>query len=106
MVCSVNDEVVEFAVHGNDIYLRTAHNAPRYKIVMTSLSDLDFSKAMVIVEPSDMVVDGISLSKDALYVGLNDGGFGKLLRLEYEQNAKASAFMLTTDQYPPFKLGE
>lgn len=88
MVCSVKDEVVEFAVHNRDIYLRTAMNAPRYKVVQTSLNKPDFFNAKEVVPTSEMVVDGLSAAKDALYITMNDGGFNKIVRLEYKPNAK------------------
>ena len=37
-VCDRADLVTEFAVHGDDIYLLTAHDAPRFKVVRTSLA--------------------------------------------------------------------
>jgi len=87
MVCLDIDEVVGYAVHHSDIFLITAYNAPRYKIVKTSLIDPDFSSATVVIDKSDQVVTGISLAMDALYIGMNDGGFNRILRLEYGDNA-------------------
>jgi prolyl oligopeptidase len=94
MVCSVNDEVVEFAVHGSDIYLRTAKDAPRYKVVQTSLDKPDFANAKQVIPTSEMVVEGLSVAKDALYITMNDGGYNKLLRLEFKQNAKPVQLIL------------
>ena len=36
-VCTAEDEVTDLAVHRNDIYLQTAKDAPRFKVVRTAL---------------------------------------------------------------------
>ncbi len=84
MVCADKDEVIGFAVHNNDIYLRTSQNAPRYKIVSTSLENPDFSNAKEVIQKGEWVVEGLSAAKDALYVGVNDGGFNRIIRLGYD----------------------
>lgn len=93
-VCAVKDEVVGYAVHNSDIYLQTAKDAPRYKVVRTSLDNPDFSSATVIIDKSEQVVDGLSIAKDALYIGMNDGGFSRILRHEYDQNTKPTLLNL------------
>lgn len=87
-VCDVEDKVTGFAVNVNDIYLKTAKDAPRYKVVSTSLSDPDFSKTKVVIDKSEQVVDNISTTKDALYAVMNDGGIDRIVRLEYGKDAK------------------
>ena len=86
-VCDVKDEVTGFAVHSNNIYLKTAKDAPRFKVVCTSLSDPDFSEAKVVIKKSDQVVDNIVAAKDALYAVMNDGGINRIVRLEYDIDA-------------------
>ena len=84
MVCADKDEVIGFAVHKNTIYLQTGWDAPRYKVVSTQLDNPDFSAAKIVIEKGEWVVDGLSTAKDALYVGVNDGGFNRIIRVEYE----------------------
>ena len=87
-VCGFDDEVNDYAVHGSDIYLRTAKDAPRFKVVKTTLNKPDFSKAIDVIQKSDLVVDNIFTAKDALYAGIIDGGFNRIARLEYTNGAK------------------
>ncbi|MDP8240620.1 MAG: prolyl oligopeptidase family serine peptidase [Candidatus Hatepunaea meridiana] len=87
-VCSVNDEVIGFRVHNNNIYLQTAKDAPRFKVVRTSLVNPDFSKAEVVIDKSEKVVDGITIAKDALYVSMNDGGIKRIVGLKFGKGAK------------------
>ncbi len=84
-VCKIDDEVVGFAVHNNDIYLQTAKDAPRYKVVRTPLDNPDFANAEIIVDKSEQVVEGIAIAKDAMYVSMNDGGIERIIRLDYDQ---------------------
>ncbi len=87
MVCSVKDEVVEYAVHDSDIYLRTAKGAPKYKVVRTSLEKPDFSSATTVLNIGHQVIEYLSAAKDALYIGMNDGGFNRIARIEYGRDA-------------------
>ena len=83
-VCDRADLVTGFAVMGSDIYLLTAANAPRFKIVQTSLDKPDFPKALTVVAASESVVDGLTVAKDALYVGLLSGVPQTIIRIPYD----------------------
>jgi len=73
-----------FAIHGDDLYLRTHQDAPRYKVVRISLSHPDFAHAETILPQSQAVVQDIVAAKDALYVQELDGSFDRLLRIPYD----------------------
>src|SRR6185369_2755768 len=83
-IADFDDEVKSFALNNDDLYLLTYKNAPRYKIIKTSLQNLDLSKAKTIIEPGEAVLTDITASRDALYVQQNDGGAGKILRVDYK----------------------
>jgi prolyl oligopeptidase len=93
-ICTPAEQVSAFAVHEGDIYLLTAHQAPRYKAVRTSLAQPDFEHAAVIVPPSDAVVDSIAAAQDALYVNLLDGGRGVVRRVPYAEGSVAETLKL------------
>ena len=87
-IISVSDGVGHFsgngfAIHGDDLYLRTHQDAPRYKVVRISLSHPDFAHAETILPQSQAVVQNIVAAKDALYVQELDGSFDRLLRIPY-----------------------
>ncbi|MCH7938672.1 MAG: S9 family peptidase [Candidatus Marinimicrobia bacterium] len=82
-ICDASDEVVDYAVKGKTIYLLTSSSAPRYKVVKTSLARPNFDKAKVVVPESEMVVEYITSARDALYAGVIDGGFNRILRLKH-----------------------
>ncbi len=82
-ICDVENEVKQFAVAGDDIYLITAASAPRYKVVRTSLTQPDFSQAQAIVPAGSDVVQSLTVSKDALYVSTLRAGLNKILRVPF-----------------------
>jgi prolyl oligopeptidase len=82
-VCDVSDEVSDFAMHGDDVYLLTARGAPRYKVVRTSLAKPDFAKAEIVVPAGAVVVKDVMAARDGLYVSMLDGGLNKLGRVAH-----------------------
>ncbi len=86
-ICDVPEGVTKYDVHGNDIYLQTYQNAPRFKVVRTSLKNPDFSSAKLIVSPGKTVVQSLNTARDALYVTILDAGFRKILRVPYGNEA-------------------
>ncbi len=82
-VADYSDEVNSIAVHGDDLYLLTYHNATRLKVIRTDVLQHDLASAETIVPPGQAVVVGISPAEDALYVDELDGGIGRILRVPY-----------------------
>jgi prolyl oligopeptidase len=97
-VCDRADLVTRFAVHGNDIYLLTAQDAPRFKVVRTALAKPDIRTAEVVVPPGEYVVDSIAAAADALYIGSLAGVFHQVLRLPYDAGAKPQPLALPADE--------
>jgi len=86
-ICDVEHGVTGYDVHANDIYLKTYDEAPRFKIVQTSLENPNLEKAKVIVPASKNVVQGLNTAKDALYVTILDAGFRRIMRIPYGKMA-------------------
>jgi prolyl oligopeptidase len=93
-ICDRSQQVTDFAVKGDDIYLLTAENAPRYKIVCTSLAKPDFTTAATILAAGDYVVRALAVAKDALYVQRLEGVVSKLDRIPFENNASTETLAL------------
>jgi prolyl oligopeptidase len=83
-VADFADQVTSIAMHGDDLYLLTYENAPRYKVVRVNARKPDLTSAETVVSPGESVITGISPAQDALYVQLLDGGIGRVLRLPTE----------------------
>jgi prolyl oligopeptidase len=66
--------------HGH-VYLRSALNAPRFKVLKLKLSELDIQKAELVLPESEGVLRSLSVTQDSLYVTRRDGVNTSLLRL-------------------------
>src|SRR5437764_1479446 len=55
-IASLEDEVSDFTVHGDDLYLLIYKNTPRFKVVRTTLTNPDLTKATTVVSASQAVV--------------------------------------------------
>jgi len=96
-VADFADGVTSIAVHGDDLYVLTYKNAPRYKIVRTDARRPDLASAETVVPPSEAVITSVHPAQDALYVRLLDGGIGRLLRVPYGPHAKVEHVALPFD---------
>jgi prolyl oligopeptidase len=80
-VFDLEDEVTHFRVGGDDLFLMTHKNAPRFKVIKTSTARPNVAAAETVVPPSDTLVTDLAVAKDALYVRVRDGSTAKLLRV-------------------------
>lgn len=87
-ICERRDLVTQFAVHGDDVYLLTAHEAPRFKVVRTSLEKPDFRAAQTVVPAGSRVIDSLDAAADGLYVGYLEGVPHRILRVTYDAGAE------------------
>ncbi len=97
-VCGQDDLVTDFAVHGDDIFLLTAYQAPRFKVVRTSLATPNLSEAKTIVPSGTRVVNSLAAASDALYVGCLEGVPRKILRVRYDAESGPQPLALPDDE--------
>jgi prolyl oligopeptidase len=86
-VADLSDDVADIAIHGDDLYLLTFKNTPRYKIIHLDARKPDLSSAETIVPPGEAVIEDMAAAQDALYVRVLDGGIGRVLRVPYGDGA-------------------
>ena len=84
------DACTGFDIRGDNLYLLTHHDAPRFKVVRLNLADGDFQKSEVVVPAAEAVVVNIAAAADALYVQKLDGGIGRLFRMPFEGGPAAA----------------
>lgn len=82
-ICDRADKITAFDVAGDDIYLRTYRDSPRFSIIRTRLSAPSLAMATTVVPASQQVVLGGYAAKDALYVQVRDGTITRLKRLPW-----------------------
>ena len=83
-IASLDDDIASADIHGDDLYLNTYRNTPRFKVIHINLAQPDITKAETVFPASEAVVTFIGTAKDALYVQTLDGGVGKLWRVDYK----------------------
>jgi prolyl oligopeptidase len=92
-----DDHVRAFALHGGDLYLAVARDAPRIKVVKLPLAQPDMARAVTVVPEGRGVIENIDAAADALYIDEIDGGPSRVLRLPWSGD-KAEAVPLPPGQ--------
>lgn len=83
-IANLDDEVSNFDIHGDDVYLTTFKNTPRYKVIRINLKSPDLNQADIVFPPSEAVVEFAGAARDALYVQTLDGGTRRIYRVDYK----------------------
>ena len=86
-IASLDDDISNTDIHGDDLYLLTYKNTPRFKVIHINLSAPDLAKAETVFPASEAVVTFFGTAKDALYVQTLDAGVGRLWRVDYKGGA-------------------
>jgi prolyl oligopeptidase len=77
------DEVTDFELDGDDLYLLVNHGTPCGRIVKTSAASPNIATAAVVVPQGPFVIQDVSRARDGLYLRLMDGGVSRLQRLKH-----------------------
>jgi prolyl oligopeptidase len=80
-VCTVEDEVVDFAFDQNDLYLLTTKNAPNGRLLRTPLASASFADAATVVPEGTLVMQNVALARDGAYLLDMDGGYNSVRKL-------------------------
>ena len=82
-ICDFDDDVSQYVVNGDDIYLVTYKNASNFKVISTSLFNPDVSNAVAVLPEQTFVLDNMTCTKDKLLItALSDKG-GKLISIPF-----------------------
>ncbi len=80
-VCTVADEVTGFAFDATELYMLTTKGVENGKVLRTPLAGGSYATATTVVPEGKLVVEGIALARDGLYVLDLDGGYHSLRKL-------------------------
>lgn len=80
-VCTIDDEVVDFAFDANDLYLLSTRSAPNGKVLRTPLAQAAYKDAVVAVPEGARVIEAVALARDGLYLQDLDGGYHSVRKL-------------------------
>jgi prolyl oligopeptidase len=89
-IADIDDAITSGAIMGHEMWLLTHKDAPRFKVLHIDLDHPDIARADVALPPSDLVLQGISPAKDALYIEAQQGGISHLLRIAYGKNGQTA----------------
>ncbi len=76
-----SDDVREVDMGHGFVYLRSALNAPRFKLLKLKVPELNLAQAETLMPETEGVLRSISVAKDALYVTRREGVNTSLLRI-------------------------
>jgi prolyl oligopeptidase len=80
-VTAREDDVTDWALVGDDLYLMSHRGAPRYKVLRTPIAKPDVKTASVVLPAGNAVVTGLASAADAVYVRKMNAGMSELWRL-------------------------
>jgi prolyl oligopeptidase len=80
-VVGYDDDVTDFDVVKNSLYLSSHKDASRHRILAVDLRNPSLATAREVVPQSASVIQALSLASDGLYLQDLDGGISKLRRL-------------------------
>jgi prolyl oligopeptidase len=93
-IADLADDVADIAIHGDDLYILTFKNTPRYKIIHLDARHPDPASGETVVPAGDAVIQEMACAEDALYIRVLDGGIGRVLRVPYGARAKVEPVRL------------
>jgi prolyl oligopeptidase len=82
-IANLDDDIRGVVLHGKTLYLRSAHDAPRQRIVRVSAVKPDLAKAEIVLPEGSGTIASMVAAADALYVQLDEGGIGRLVRIPW-----------------------
>lgn len=89
-LADVEDQVLDLAVHGSDVFLLTHRETPRAKVIRTRLDAPDITHAETIVAASEVVLSELAAGSDALYVRSLKDGIGRIIRVPFDATPRTS----------------
>ncbi|HKA25609.1 MAG TPA: prolyl oligopeptidase family serine peptidase [Candidatus Eisenbacteria bacterium] len=87
------DQVTNVVAHGDMVYLLSHKDAPKYKILSTSITNPDVAHAALVLPEGAETIDGIDRTKDYLLVTTTDG-----------INNHVSQYSYASQKWEPLKL--
>ena len=80
VLCQRTDNLVETALHGDQVFAISHSGAPKFKVIQTSLEHPDWSRAKTVIPEGQDVIQSITTCKDYLLVVSSNGIVGRVTR--------------------------
>ncbi len=82
-IVDFDDGVTAIQAWKDDLYLLTHKDAPRNKVLVAKVGKDGISRPRTLLPEGDVVILGMSLAADALYLRMGEGGLERLERLNF-----------------------
>ena len=83
VLCQPSDNLVRgVEFYGDGVYAVTHENAPKYKLVRTSVTHPDWKHAETIIPEAQDSIESIAKSRDYLFVVYSNGIVGRIVKLD------------------------
>lgn len=79
-IAAVGDQVTQFQLQGNNLYLLTSKGAPRFRLERLALAHPDLASANLVVPESRAILTGFAIASDGVYVSARDGTATEVFR--------------------------
>ena len=83
-IADVSDAMSLVALKGDTLYFLSSKDAPRFRILATSLAKPDVKRARVIVPEGDGIITGFDLAQDGLYYRERTGATTRLVKVGFD----------------------
>ena len=80
VLCQRTDNLVDTALHGDQVFAISHSGAPRFTVIQTSLEHPDWSRAKTVIPEGQDVIQSITTCKDYLLVVSSNGIVGRVTR--------------------------
>ena len=81
-VCTVDDQVVDFAADDSHLYLLSTRGADNGRVLRTPLAAPSFAAAAEVVPEGPRVIESIAMARDGLYLKDLDGGYHSVRKID------------------------
>lgn len=88
-VCTLDDQVVDFAFDGSQLFMLTTRGAENGKVLRTPLAEPAYRTATEVVAAGPLVIEALTLARDGLYLKDLDGGYHTVRKLDAAGQLKA-----------------
>jgi len=84
VLCRTSDNLVRgLEFHGNYVYAVTHANAPKYKLIRTSVRHPDWARAETVIPEGQDSIQYIAKSKDFLFIVYSNGIVGRIVKYSF-----------------------
>ena len=83
-VATLADGATQFALHGQTLFVLSQKDAPRFRLLATSLAHPDLAHAAVVIPQGRAVLTGFSLAQDGIYAPARDGAVTRVRRVSFD----------------------